>query len=321
MSTRRRNSRAGFSLIEMLMVIGIIIFLIAISVTVIGNIVGSSRVKATRATVRKVNELLMHRADSFQRWLQDSGELDTQNLELSGALAEAGGDEALARVLRTKQLFRDHFPQTNQEAATVFGTDANTDNIDPDPATISAEMLHMFLTAGESFGVELADTEFNASEVADVDEDGLTEVVDSWGNPLRFYRWPTRLIRPADEGSEQAPTHPISLNIAVAELLVAALPSEDTTDVSTNPLTHDPDDPLGLTTSLDSAEFEPNYHTRDTWHAPLVVSAGGDGDLGLFEPNEGLAGSLAQPRYEDGAIPAEAIFDNISSRNLQAGGN
>jgi hypothetical protein len=34
-------------------------------------------------------------------------------------------------------------------------------------------------------------------EVADTDGDGLFEIVDAWGQPLRFYRWPTRLFRPA----------------------------------------------------------------------------------------------------------------------------
>ena len=36
--------------------------------------------------------------------------------------------------------------------------------------------------------------EFTAQEVADTDDDGLLEFVDAWGEPLRFYRWPTRMI-------------------------------------------------------------------------------------------------------------------------------
>ena len=46
---------------------------------------------------------------------------------------------------------------------------------------------------------------FLEQEIADTDNDGLPEFVDAWGNPLRFYRWPTRLIKPFGQyGYDQA---------------------------------------------------------------------------------------------------------------------
>ncbi|MEM9704278.1 MAG: hypothetical protein AAF907_17695, partial [Planctomycetota bacterium] len=68
----------------------------------------------------------------------------------------------------------------------------------PNDPTASSEALFLFLTQGETYGI--ADTDIDAfkeSELADSDGDGLREIVDGWGNPIRFYRWPTRVIRPA----------------------------------------------------------------------------------------------------------------------------
>ena len=61
----------------------------------------------------------------------------------------------------------------------------------------------------------------------------------------------------------------------------------------------DPDDPVGRLYSelerldgnegrpLFSVEFnEEKYHTPETYHTPLIVSAGKDGELGLREPND-----------------------------------
>ena len=90
-----------------------------------------------------------------------------------------------------------------------------------------------------------------------------------------------------------------------------------------------------------SWEFnEQNYHTPDTFHAPLIVSPGLDNELGLFEPfDQTELGNLA--RYDvdpdgDGtpffAHPTVAqrqaelnevldiLSDNLTNRNRRSGG-
>jgi prepilin-type N-terminal cleavage/methylation domain-containing protein len=63
------------------------------------------------------------------------------------------------------------------------------------PETESSEMLYFALVASGNFGASVtAADRFTNAEVQDTDEDGLPEFVDSWGKPLRFYRWPTRLV-------------------------------------------------------------------------------------------------------------------------------
>ena len=216
------------------------------------------------------------------------------------------------------------------------------------PETESAELLYFALTAATSYGVGAVDTDrFTSEEVADTDEDGLPEFVDAWGQPLRFYRWPTRLI-------DSAPPVPFTP--------VLADPA-DPTDVRTIPMVRrdkagllfrglsppplplpngvlprdllltDPDDPVGRLYSelerldgtngkpLFATEFnEAKYHTPETYHAPIVVSAGADGELGLLEPNDtdasaGRFGNLAQFDGND-----DALTDNITNRNRRVGG-
>ncbi len=273
-----------------------------------------------------------------------------------------------------------------------------------DRSTESSELLYFFLFHSGNFGsAEIGRDEFTEKEIADTDEDGLREFVDAWGQPLRFYRWPTRLIDPSlplgtfapvftsendptdlrttlsvDRGRVDVGTREVDLlERSVADLLIKGLPRKlqftdayitaacnskidrtGITDVDViippDPLLRDPDDPAGLLYSLLESgipagaftidlswEFnEQNYHTPDTFHAPLIVSAGLDGDLGLYEPhdqanlgnlarynvdpdNDGTAffahSTVAQQQAELNQI-LDILSDNLTSRNRRSGG-
>jgi len=228
-------------------------------------------------------------------------------------------------------------------------------------ATESAELLYFFLISSGNFGGATLDADqFTDREIADTDGDGLPEFIDAWGHPLRFYRWPTRLIDP-DAPDPFVPDittiDPTDQRIISAEerfvagLLIRGLPAapiplgaggqRDTMFV-------DPDDPVGLLyTLIEDPNFlnmgielrnainESGYHTLDTWHTPLIVSAGPDGVLGLREPSEwnassGIYGNLAQLAGTTteagnlGPIPSSSVIDdltdNVANRNTRAGG-
>jgi prepilin-type N-terminal cleavage/methylation domain-containing protein len=58
-------------------------------------------------------------------------------------------------------------------------------------ATARSEMLFALLVEGQGpLGSVFNIDEFTDREVRDTDGDGLPEFVDSWGQPLQFYRWP-----------------------------------------------------------------------------------------------------------------------------------
>ena len=167
--------------------------------------------------------------------------------------------------------------------------------------------------------------QFSDAEVRDTDDDGLPEFVDSWRQPLRYYRWPTRLIDPTAPNPFNPIFNTINDNTELdltpdgdetdglreilpwerlyASLLIRGLPpvpfAFGGNALQRDMLLVDPDDPVGLLYSfiedpnyqnlgidLTQEINEGKYHTLDTYHVPLIVSAGPDEQLGLYEPNE-----------------------------------
>ena len=239
--------------------------------------------------------------------------------------------------------------------------------------TESSELLYYMLVAAGNFGSSSVDADqFSQVEIRDLDDDGLPEFVDAWDQPLRFYRWPTRLIDPTapsvfapdfatiddvtevdlvPDGSEADGLREIlPWERLHASLLMRGLPP---TPIAIGGIAQqrdmllvDPDDPVGLLYSfiedpsyknlgidLTQVLNEASYHTIDTYHVPLIVSAGPDEALGLREPNEfnaaaGIYGNLAQyagtnalpGNQQPSAAVVDQLFDNLSNRNRRVGG-
>lgn len=402
---QNRSSRTGFTMLELVIVIGVIALLASISFAVIGNMLDTSRKAATLTTLAKIDKLLQQQIGALYR------EYDVNNP--SSALKVASGkyrkgnpatgdgdnyfltaDERSSYSLGIKDRFLTTFPQNALEASTIpLAKDAavfaewvdkhvtSPPAPNPDrPETHSSELLYIALTAGAVRGATPVDSSaFGSSEITDTDGDGFIEFVDAWGNPLRFYRYPTRLINPfgfvssrVDAAVSAAATsipitagqggrfgNPLSVlqgqdpsatlfAVIGREVVEITGVSGDTLTVvrgaqSTDPqsysagtliklapmteiatlllgfintsvMAHDPDDPRGLLTvpgnlvnstriagASPDQDFEIVFHTLDSYHAPLIVSAGSDEDLGLREPFDiGSPGSrdwgnLAQP--------------------------
>ena len=215
----------------------------------------------------------------------------------------------------------------------------------PNDETVGAELLYWFLTSSGGLSQAVAADRFTESEVADTDDDGLLEFVDAWGNPLRFYRWPTRMID-YDAPVTFAPdlldlADPTDTRVITVEerkfanILMKGLPPEPTTlpngVIPRDMLLTDPDDPVGRIYAemerLDGTNGKPLlaseynavwYHTPETYHTPLIVSAGTDEELGLFEPsdtpNGGHLASVVDP------ADLSPLLDNLTNRNRRAGG-
>lgn len=225
------------------------------------------------------------------------------------------------------------------------------------PETESAELLYFALIKSGNLGSFSGGADqFTNDEIVDTDGDGLPEFVDAWGQPLRFYRWPTRLFdldAPSPfEPDFSNPNDPTDSRVVLeaernyAGLLVKGLPASPTvigTSTQRDLLLVDPDDPVGLLYSfLEDPQYqqmgidltqefnEAKYHTPDTYHSPLIVSAGLDGILGLREPTDvvpgsGIYGNLAQFAGTTATLPnpseetLDAVFDNLTNRNRRAG--
>ena len=244
--------------------------------------------------------------------------------------------------------------------------------------TESSELLYFCLIASGSFGATSVDADrFTPAEIQDTDNDGLPEFVDAWGQPLRFYRWPTRLLdwdppvpfQPilsdpndstdvvvtVDTDNDGTPDTTVGQRTVsqdernVANILLKGLPPTPSMlpngVLPRDLLLTDPDDPIGTLYSelerlnglngnpLFASQFnEALFHTPDTFHAPLVISAGLDGKLGLREPNDtanlgnlaaydaDLDGNGTAGQASDFVLLLDVLSDNLTSRSKLAGG-
>ena len=454
---KKKMKKSGFTLLELLIVIGLIATLMTLSVVVMSGFLTTAEVEATSATIQKTFRLLEQRTDAFDRSFKGSRkQLEISRIRFLLARQELFGvSEESIEILAKKAAYRFEFPQRMVERTTIgedinsngildSGEDINSngvlDGLDNVPngaaypnlavgqtasvpgmpfsiydkiaypialqqlikegnatptsdlvnarvtlnwsrhqtATESAELLYYTLVYSTSYGSAAVDSDrFTNAEVRDTDGDGLPEFVDAWQQPLRFYRWPTRLIdthppvpfQPVlsdpndatdviitvDTNNDGIPDTTVGqrqvapLERQVASIMLKGLPLAPALlpdgRLPRDLLLTDPDDPVGILyfelerlnglngTPLFSNEFnETKYHTPDTFHSPLIVSAGKDGQLGLYEPNDSANfGNLAQ--YNDNlngnatareaadlALMQDVIADNVTNRNKRAGG-
>ena len=336
-----RSQRGGFTIVELMMVVGILLFLIATSAFVVRNIGNKAREKATMATIVKVNGLVQNRVEAMRKAL-DASKNQQQIESLVGqkysALVNNNGAKyrslprPVVEILVRKDIFRQNLPQYIAENTSINAAMDAQAGVSPGTAgslgsdagaSISSEYLYYVLTKHETYGVPPVGVDsFTASEVRDTDDDGLMEFVDGWGKPLRFYRWPTRVIRP-EAGS---------IDRTFASIFFDGLPPASAAGFNEqDPLSVDPDDPQSriehennrsgdLLISFFNTSTQYNtgeYATAGTYWLPLIVSAGEDGALGLYEPHdEDNCGVLGQRIV--GAT--EAVYDNITNHNQRAGG-
>lgn len=261
--------RAGFTLLELLVVVAIIATLMSLSFYVMLGVTDSAEEESTAVTVRKVQGLLEQRIEAFDRAFKGTRkQLAMNGTKLLLADPDSNGDfsdgifgvrEEVLEILAKKAAFRFEFPQRRVErlvsgdAATLIPDAVPGDmsgmpdslaraialprakteligegNAAPTPAQIlaratarwhggadttnapprtfaghqleteSSELLYFALIASGSFGAAQVDADrFTNDEIQDTDEDGLPEFTDFWGQPLRFYRWPTLLMAPS----------------------------------------------------------------------------------------------------------------------------
>jgi hypothetical protein len=300
-----------------MMVVVIISLLIAITIPLIGDLVTQSRRSATKTTITKLHEILQKRMDAFERGLPEYF-----RSVIGRQYEPANADHVMIR----KRLFQDLF-WNNAAIEIEAGSFSNAGASEAK----SAAVLYLLVTRMEFFGTAAEDAgQFNAAEIGEVQINGNTHKVfiDSWGNPIVYYPYATRLIKPAGAGTDP--------DRATARYLYRSLPAKPTDTNKPDPLNEDQDDPFDVLTAnynpppatqppLNAQlQFtETNFHTFRTYHTPLILSAGPDGS---FEPSTGVVsglglqqrstspGHLANP---NGNI--EELYDNISNHNIKAG--
>jgi prepilin-type N-terminal cleavage/methylation domain-containing protein len=331
--------RGGFTLIEVLVVMVIISILVAVTATVVGSAIGNARIAATKGTITKISGLVQERV----RAIDQATRTDAFDNSVRLKIQQQGYSRNLAQIVVMKEALKNAFG---------YPPPPNADVLE------NPRRLYQALTQRAVFGLPPVDTDtFSSNEVkfdsTDVrnnatgaatpdgePDDPRPYFVDAWGEPLRFYLWPTRLVRPGGPGT------PVRRDIV--DLLMS--------DLSPDMLVTDAHDPFNEFTVWAGQtperlqQVEATFHSPSTYHVPLIVSAGGDRQLGLHEPffvdydlngdggvdttppqrnedgngngqHDNLLGPLGQPLAAVLSNPAEsALNDNITNQQ-RAGGN
>lgn len=402
---RRRFARRGFTMIEMLVVLAIVVILFSLAFRVLSASMENARTEATRATIRHLDSALQDRLEDFERI--NFKPLATRFKAIyDGYNPGADLPMEVAILMVKKDRFRGSFPQREEDMYGFDGTlgggitgdeapllmsmwNPSSSAWKPDSwaaknsavtgelaeAAESSELLYVALKNGSIFGPPHPGLDrIPSRHIGDTDNDGNLEFLDDWGHPLRFYNWSTRLFRPGgpgpNPGEPGASIDQMMFRSTVGVLAPDVIPAQSSdpmvptgpllpTDFS-HPLNQDPDDVTGalsavlttppkyLATVFNNGTPYPGmkfdeafYHIPDTFSIPLIVSAGPDGRLGMFEPTgfdprNGTTTStlrLARPFAEDinsngvldsgedlngdGVIESpDALYDDITNRQL-----
>jgi hypothetical protein len=132
------------------------------------------------------------------------------------------------------------------------------------PQFESAECLYLFMATSFVGGAPALE-QIPASNIGDLDNDGMPEILDGWGRPLGFVRWPVGFNDP---------------------------------DLSIDMSMPDDFDPL----RVDFASVSGVNGVQEPWSIrPLIISAGSDGDFGLHlqATNTGFRYSVDSPASLD----------------------
>lgn len=290
----RRHDRArhGFSLTELTVVLAIIAILVAMSAAAVSKYITVQQTTNTEHTIRKVYSKLMSQWEAVITAASKEDMDKTVGSAIANSIrTTAASDEARARVIYVKLRLKQEFPISYSEALAPTPLPAkqayyNAFNAKPGGAHESSACLLASLRQGRG-GIKLSADDLGTTSVKNIG--GVDVLIDGWGTPLGFYRWPT--------GNTEL------------DALAAPPPVDSSGLPSTNPsVVRDRQDPLGKLCDLNwyASSGGANKTQFETWchsitksgsdHAyylePVVVSAGPDLTLGLSTPDMMPNGTL-----------------------------
>lgn len=337
------SARGGFTLTELLVAIAIIGILAGLVFGALAQVRETARVAKTRATIAKINEVVMQQYDEFRHRrvpVDTRGLLPRQAAEvrlwairtimawempdrLSDVVTPANdpnnpvaADESLPWAmpgwtgsppppsLTRTALARRYFGQFVQRGL-------------PSPRHSPAELLYLIVTVGSPG----SRANFADSEIADTDGDGYMEFVDGWGRPIYFIR-----CAPAFTDSDM---QPVVYRYDRGNDVFLRDSSAETEAVEED---HDPFDPLRVDQFL--VDTDPETTDPETWVGawrlvPLVYSAGPDGEYGidlqgdtgyLVNWNTWYDTDVGKPtKFKDSGenLGYYSHFDNIHNHNVE----
>lgn len=183
-----RPRRRAFTLLELLVVIMILGILASITTFALWDSLEEARAARTRAQIQKIHELLMLRWETYR----------TRPLPIRTS-ATAPETTAQLRLVALRELMRMEMPDRitdvndtsvylNARPALNLAYRRRIAGLTWSAENQQAECLYMILANiqdGTRNGLDF----FRENEIGDIDADGMPEILDGWGRPIRFLRW------------------------------------------------------------------------------------------------------------------------------------
>jgi prepilin-type N-terminal cleavage/methylation domain-containing protein len=175
--------RRGFSLVELLVVITLIVMLIAMMGTALNAARASGNKQKTKASIKMLDEIIQRHFRS------------TESMSVAANIPASGRGAAIRKQITADM--PDHWDEVRHMKANAgdFGSArqrgyvATLDAISPSNTFADAECLFMIIMQGG-----LADcidcSGLGSIPVGDKDNDGAPEFLDAWGEPIQYVLWP-----------------------------------------------------------------------------------------------------------------------------------
>jgi prepilin-type N-terminal cleavage/methylation domain-containing protein len=305
---QRSPRRAGFTLVEMLVVIAIIVVLVALSAAGYFYAMGNQQRRNTESTFQAVQKTLDRHwqfvvAEAKKEPIPDPVKAFANVNYPNPDPTDPTG--ARPRVLWVKIRLMEAFPASYSEVvnpadpvyqflATVIPGNRRKNsaiyaraivaargkgvNTAVNPATESSALLLMSLSMNRS-GTSLKADDLDSQAVRDTDNDGIKEILDGWQRPIVFYRfaWTKSGAQPDVQKFNPATSGPGVLRA-------------DPQDTDGHLLTW-PNGPGPLNKALYQTLFHQIAYTGPpagaaNYTIPVMVSAGPDGLLDIFPPTQ-----------------------------------
>lgn len=279
----RLRAAHAFTLVELLVSITILVILATVTLYGMASVQKMAQIQRAKSQIARIHELIMEKWETYEL-------RSVRTIPPYSGLVQAD-----MRLLGIRELMRFELPDRKSDLYHPNGDPALV-VLDQLPALAryyirrapftswsveneSAECLYLILsrmTVGDASALEF----FSEEEIGDTDAvpDGMPEILDPWGRPITFIRWP----------SGYSSSAAVTLN-EVPDPGQAALSA----------------DPFDLTNR--EPQNLPSDNDGRIPHAifPLIVSAGPDGERALLTDLEGVGSTtpLAQRfRYSETTV-------------------
>lgn len=333
------DRRGGFTLVELLTVMAVISLLVAMTAMMMGTVRESARKDQTRALLNTINEILMTKWESYATRplpIVLPSMTDNESLQIPAR------ESARVRLIMLRDLMRMEMPDRYSDVADAAPIHARAVRTPPagtpfvpvavtwtTPASVtnytnrlrstrtaenaSSELLYLILSTTSFNGISAIET-IPKRNIRDTDEDGMLEIVDAWGNAIRFIRWPAGYAPPGGM--------PISAD-EFDFLQVDWGYSSDTPPASLKPLlvSAGPDGVFNIRFTLGGPGNPETPYQSMVWPLGLMGTGPRDESAGRLSPYPYIDPYRRQ--YLDEGLPGELLndaseehLDNITNFNV-----